>query len=715
MKARGFLNLFVFLSAILAVCSSADGVSPPANPGRGDQLLADYFRAETAALRERCLADITTLQEWTSRRTKYREQLLEMLGLWPMPARTDLRPVTTGRAETDHFTVEKLNFQSMPGLYVTGNLYLPRPRARPAPAILYVCGHGSVIKDGVSFGNKVTYQHHGAWFAQHGYVCLIIDTLQLGEIQGIHHGTHREAMWWWNSRGYTPAGVEAWNSLRALDYLETRSEVDPTRLGVTGRSGGGAYSWWLAAIDDRIKVAAPVAGMTDLQNHVVDGTVEGHCDCMFIVNTYRWDYPQVAALLAPRPLLIGNSDRDTIFPLDGVVRVHEKLRRIYQLYGASTNLGLLITEGPHKDTQDLQLPVFRWFNRFLKGEDPLIDTAARKYFEPEQLKVFDKLPDDPTNQTIQESFVPMTPAPIPTSPADWARQREAWMTALRERVFGGWPEEPVPLELREHCDVDRHGVRFRVYDLLSQPEVLLRLYVLQPKRVKKPERVLLNVLDDAGWDEWIAGMGNTFAHELEEERQVPSPGLARSQQQFSTGNGPAYSNALQLLLRSNNWAMAFVAPRGIGPSQWSGDARKQTHIRRRFMLLGQTLDGMRVWDIRRAIQAVRGVKGLNDAPLWVQANDRMAVNALYASLFETDIAGLDLTTPPPSHFHGPDYLNVMRFLDVPQAVAMAAERSQLRLSQTDPQHWQYPAALMRTLGWDDDKLIIEPLFSAGAK
>ena len=103
-------------------------------------------------------------------------------------------------------------------------------------------------------------------------------------------------MWWWNSRGYTPAGVEAWNCMRALDYLETRPEVDKTRFGVTGRSGGGAYSWWITALDDRIKVAVPVAGITDLQNHVVDGAVEGHCDCMFIVNTYRWDYPQVAAL-----------------------------------------------------------------------------------------------------------------------------------------------------------------------------------------------------------------------------------------------------------------------------------------------------------------------------------------------------------------------------------------------------------------------------------
>ena len=119
------------------------------------------------------------------------------------------------------------------------------------------------------------YQHHGIWFAKNGYVCLIIDTIQLGEIEGIHHGTYSKNRWWWISRGYTPAGVEAFNSMRAIDYLISRPEVDASRLGVTGRSGGGIYSWWLSAIDERIKVTVPTAGITDLKNYVVDGCVDG--------------------------------------------------------------------------------------------------------------------------------------------------------------------------------------------------------------------------------------------------------------------------------------------------------------------------------------------------------------------------------------------------------------------------------------------------------
>ena len=99
------------------------------------------------------------------------------------------------------------------------------------------------MKDGVSYGNKAHYEHHGVWYAKHGFVCLVIDTVELGEIRGEHHGTYSKGRFWWWSRGYTPAGCEAWQGIRALDYLETRPEVDKTRFGVTGRSGGGAYSW----------------------------------------------------------------------------------------------------------------------------------------------------------------------------------------------------------------------------------------------------------------------------------------------------------------------------------------------------------------------------------------------------------------------------------------------------------------------------------------
>src|SRR5262249_60656375 len=104
--------------------------------------------------------------------------------------------------------------------------------------------HATRIVYKASNGNKVSNQHHPAWYAEHGYVCLIVDSLELGEIQGVHHGTYRLNQWWWQTVGYTPAGVECWNGMRALHYLGTRKEGDAKRPGLTGGPrGGGAERW----------------------------------------------------------------------------------------------------------------------------------------------------------------------------------------------------------------------------------------------------------------------------------------------------------------------------------------------------------------------------------------------------------------------------------------------------------------------------------------
>ena len=665
-------------SAVLAQESRLD-------TSRGDRMIAEYFRIETEKLQSQPVQNIRTIDQWKKKRVEYRRQLLEMLGLDPLPEKTDLQATVTGTTEHDEFRVERLHFQSRPGLYVTGNLYLPKKIDKPLPAILYVCGHGRVKKNGVSYGNKVHYHHHGSWFARNGYVCLTIDTLQLGEIEGIHHGTYREGMWWWLNRGYTPAGVEAWNCVRALDYLESRKEVDASRIGVTGRSGGGAYSWWIAAIDERIKCAVPVAGITDLQNHVVDGCVEGHCDCMFMVNTYRWDYSMVAALVAPRPLLISNTDTDRIFPLDGVYRTYTDVRHIYRLYGEADKVALNITAGGHKDTQELRVHAFRWLNHHLRDDDNLLTQPAVKFFEPENLQVFAKLPEDQINTNIHETFVPAANVPLPKDAGEWKEMRKGWLEVLRQKSFAGWPREKNPPDVEEVFSAESEGIRLAAYDFASQDGIELRLYVAQRVGLKKPELVVLNVLNEIGWRDFLATMRPAFEDQLQGEAlpQADDKSFQQTKKMFE----------------NFNWAMAYVAPRGVGPTAWDQSERKQIQHQRRFYLLGQTLEGMQVWDVRRAIQTLRSAGGMPDVPLWLQAEGRMAGVTLYASLFENDVTRLDLHNLPKSHRDGPYLLNVRRQLDVPQSVTMAAERSKVVLYQQGDEGWEYPQTVARKLGW----------------
>lgn len=631
---RQFIRLarWFWVVALVALPVPTSAQQYPASWSIPHPALAAYFEAEVSSLERNCLADVQTDNDWTAQRNERRRQLWDMLGLWPIPERTDLKPVITGRLETDEFTVEKLHFQSLPGLYVTANLYLPRQRTNPLPTILYVCGHAEVKTNGVSLGNKTGYQHHGAWFARNGYACLIIDTLQLGEIQGDHHGTHRLGQWWWNSRGYTPAGVEAWNAIRALDYLETRPELDRTRIGMTGRSGGGSYTWTTAALDERIRVAAPVAGITDLRNHVCDGSVEGHCDCMFFINTYRWDFALNAALMAPRPLLLVNTDADTIFPLDGVQRIFAKARRIYGLHGAYEKLGLVIAPGPHKDSQDLQVPVLRWFNQHLRGTDPLLTNAAEKTFTPLQLRVLDTLPADQRNTRAQEFFGPAAA----TEPGDLDTLRRR----LQERVFMGWPTDPGALALRETGQAESGDLRLRVFEFQSQPHMLLSLFLLE-RSGGKSQSVQLQVLDGAGWNRWLTALHRPFASAL---------------QRFSPPD--PVGESLLLPRPEAGTSLAWFVPRGLGPGAWTGDPRKQIQIRRRFQLLGQTLDGMRVWDIHRALLATSQAA---KAPLSrVNAAGSMAVHTLYAAVFAQPSLPFELSTLPDIRRAEPDFLNVLQ-------------------------------------------------------
>jgi hypothetical protein len=466
--------------------------------------------------------------------------------------------------------------------------------------------------------------------------------------------------------------------------------VDAHRLGVTGRSGGGAYSWWLAALDDRIKVVVPVAGITNLEDHVVDGCVEGHCDCMYLVNTYRWDYAQVAALVAPRPLLLANTDHDSIFPLDGVMDVYWKVRRLYDLAGKPRNLGLQIAAGPHEDTQVLQLHAFQWFNQHLKGDDAPIHSLASSPFDPQQLKVFDELPADESNTRVHETFTQLATTPeVLATTQEWETQRSKWLAALREKCFRGWPtEENVERspKLRPLFQAQSGDVHLSGYEFDSQQDVALRVYVLVPLGLPaaKLDGVVLHPLDAEGWSDFIAAMRPGFSDQFAGESPTKSA-----------------SEGVGALAIPDKAAAVYFAPRGIGPTAWeSSNPETYTHIRRRFMLLGQTLDGMRIWDTRRAIQAVRAIDGLAGVPLWLDAEGEMAGIALYAALFEPGVARLELRELANSHRDGLDVLNVLRILDVPQAVAMVAQNATVRIEQEDYGGWDYPLAVADKFGWN---------------
>ncbi|MDA8743570.1 prolyl oligopeptidase family serine peptidase [Rubripirellula amarantea] len=656
------LRIVAIFASTLMLCLSTFGADQVSNQPDidkstelGDRLLVEYFQLETAALSTEVVTPGMTLPKLKTQQSIDRQRLAEMLGLDPMPKRTPLEAVVVSTEARDGFRVQRLHFQPSPGLYVAANFYLPLKVDQALPTILYVCGHANTEANGVRPGNKAAYHHHGVWFARNGYACLIVDTIQLGEFAGQHHGTYRWEKWWWNNRGYTPAGVEAWTGIRALDYLETRQEVDANRFGITGRSGGGAYSWWIAALDQRIKVAVPVAGITTLRNHVIDGCVEGHCDCMYMINTYRWDYARVAALMAPRPLLISNSDKDSLFPLDGVVEIHRQVRDVYDVHSKPDHLGLQITEGPHKDTQELRVHAFRWFNRFLKNDESLIRTPAEQCIELSDLAVFDHPPNDEQVTTVDEWFIPQAHEPI-----------ENWLESLRDKSFAGWPSEDQvrPLRLELVAENEKDGVRCEVYEFDSQQPYRLPLFVISINEPStKVNAWTLETLNQEQWGRVAGGIASMVPQSL--------PNIQASSEDFEI--------LAERVRRSPDRKLVLFAPRGIGPTEWTRDPTERVHIRRRFMLLGQTQDAMRIWDLRRAIAAVRTMPTYDDASLTLRGSNHAAAWALYASLFDQHVSELEMRNLPTSHRDGITLLNVERVVDMATVVQQAGKRSKLSI------------------------------------
>ncbi|MCX6621344.1 MAG: hypothetical protein NTY38_09725, partial [Acidobacteria bacterium] len=202
-------HLVLLIAGVLAAPASAGERHTPAARYR---MFQDYLVRRAAEVTKNSLAEITDAAAWKQQRPQVRKRVLGQLGLDPLPARTPLNARVTGSFERDLYRVENIVFESMPHLYVTGNLYLPKGVSGRAPVVIYVCGHAPG-----PWGAKVHYQHHGIWLARHGFAAFLIDTIEFGEVPGLHHGTHDLAMWYWHSLGYTPAGPESWNAMRALD------------------------------------------------------------------------------------------------------------------------------------------------------------------------------------------------------------------------------------------------------------------------------------------------------------------------------------------------------------------------------------------------------------------------------------------------------------------------------------------------------------------
>jgi cephalosporin-C deacetylase-like acetyl esterase len=291
----------------------------------------------------------------------------------PEPKRTPLNARVTRVVERDEYRIENVIFDSRPGFPVTANLYIPKGRDYPLPAVVGTCGHST---NGKAEG---AYQSFSQGLAKQGYVCLIYDPIGQGERlqyadedlksrigvgvrEHLHAGNQQFLV------GEFFGMWRAWDGIRALDYLLTRKEVDKRHVGVTGNSGGGTMTTWLCGVEPRWTMAAPSCFVTTFRRNMENELPADTEQCPPRALALGLDHDDFLAAMAPKPVILLAKERD-YFDVRGNEEAFARLKRLYKLLGAEDNIGQFIGPTTHGYSQENREAMYRWFNGVTKTSD----------------------------------------------------------------------------------------------------------------------------------------------------------------------------------------------------------------------------------------------------------------------------------------------------------------------------------------------------------
>ncbi len=317
----------------------------------------------------------TDAVEWKKRAAYLREHILTSAGLLPMPERAPLAPEIFGKVVKNDYTVEKVYFQSLPGFLVTGNLYRPIGQG-PFPAVLAPHGHWAYGRLENTTLNSVPGRAIN--LARQGFVVFTYDMIGYDDSRQLPHtfGGKRETLW-----GMSLAGLQLWNSIRSLDFLQSLPDVQKEALAVTGESGGGTQTFLLAAVDDRVKVAVPV--------NMISLHMQGGCLCEN-APTQRLDTNnvEIAATIAPRPLLMISATGD--WTANTLEQEYPAVRAVYSLLDAPDHVSAVRFQAEHNYNKESREAMYAWLARWMKGAPADVQVRERSFTadSPADLLVF---------------------------------------------------------------------------------------------------------------------------------------------------------------------------------------------------------------------------------------------------------------------------------------------------------------------------------------
>src|SRR6185437_4911418 len=325
---------------------------------------------------------IQTLSEWQQRQKWIRNTLMDLVG--PFPAKTPLNAKVTKTINKDDYHVDDIIFESQPGYYVTSSLFIPNSvkKGQKAPVIIYCSGHT------YSGYSSPLYQHMILNFVKKGFIVFAFDPIGQGERLQYYNPETGKSRFKWPSYEHSYPGAQAfltgsslakyfiWDGIRAVDYLLTRKEVDPDRIGIAGRSGGGTQSAYIAAFDNRIKAAAPgnyitnfkrlfqAMGPQDAEQNFTYGIASGI------------DMADLLLVRAPKPSLMVTTSVD-MFPIQGSMETAKEVSRMYKAYGEAGNFSMVTDDAAHASTKKNRQATYAFFEKSLNNPGDTSDVEIK--------------------------------------------------------------------------------------------------------------------------------------------------------------------------------------------------------------------------------------------------------------------------------------------------------------------------------------------------
>lgn len=606
-------------------------------------------------------------QEWEARKTHLEKKLATALGLEPRPAATPLNARVTGRAEREGYTVENVIFESRPQFYVTANVYVPKNAPRPMPAVVVTAGHS--MREGKNFHLYRTAQ---LALVRQGFLVLAHDPIGQGErmLPGYSHPVGYPAL----LVGMTNEGVIIWDTIRALDYLLTRPDVDPKRIGLTGNSGGGENTFYTMPLEPRFAAAASCCFVCSYEAWIKDGG--NHCICNHMPGICRdLEEFEILGLCAPRPFLAGNGAKDPIFPIDGTRSTIARAKQIYGFDDAAERVALAEAPLPHGWSPPLREATCGWLAHWLQGQgdgspipEPNLEVEDWKSPDLQCLKDGQMPADAKSYVTLireeaQRHLIPSYP-PIPTEKTAQA----TWVSALRRRLWETLGGEPIGFRPQAQRVGTFTWEGNRVERLAIQTEANLEIPALfiRPATASGPTAVAI-LLDDGGKE--------TVRH----------------------------SAAAKELLKQGMAILAMDA-RALGEV-----TVPDNHCASDAIVLGRPLLAQQAWDVIAAARYLAERPDVVRERIAVYGKGEVGLIALLAGSLCENLRGIAVEDSLGSFLHSiadplprPMWVyapNILKVADVPQLLALCAPR---------PLMWQSPTGANGALPEAELRLLAQP-------